>query len=129
MLSAKVLGEANNNLTQQKDKLLNLIQYREEYIQSFKEQGKKGMDGSQLQTYQKFLANIDNAISQQRNIITTAESTCEQQKKSWRSQHTKTKIMGNVIDNYKKDEEQQQNKQEQKDNDERNSRSHSNSDK
>ena len=129
MRSAKELGDANNNLKHQKNKLTDLIQYREEYIISFKQQGEKGMDGSQLQTYQKFLTNIDNAIIQQRGLIRAAETACEQQKKSWRSQHTKTKIMDNVIDNYKKDEEQQENKQEQKDNDERNSRSHSTSDK
>jgi len=129
MLSAKELGEANNNLIFQKNKLADLMQYREEYVLSFKQQGEKGMDGSQLQTYQKFLANIDNAVVQQKGLISTAETACEKQKKSWRSQHTKTKIMDNVIDNYKKDEKNQEHKQEQKDNDERNSRGHSNSDK
>ncbi|MFV2059479.1 MAG: flagellar export protein FliJ [Gammaproteobacteria bacterium] len=129
MHSAKKLGDANNNLALQKKKLSDLIQYREEYIISFKQQGEKGMDGAQLQTYQKFLVNIDNAIAQQTNLISSAESTCDQQKSSWRQQHTKTKIMDNVIDNYKKDEEHHQNKQEQKESDERNSRAHSNTDK
>jgi len=129
MSSAKDLGVANNNLTIQKNKLLDLKQYRDEYIQSFKKQGQKGMDGSQLHTYQQFLENIDNALVQQRNLITTAESICEKQKESWKSQHTKTKIMDNVINNYKKDEQHQSNKEEQKDSDEQNSRSHnSNSD-
>ncbi|MFV1983939.1 MAG: flagellar export protein FliJ [Thiohalomonadales bacterium] len=124
MASAKKLGLANNNLTIQKNKLTDLIQYREEYIKSFKQQGQKGMDGSQLHTYQKFLENIDNALVQQRSLITAAESACELQKKFWRTQHTKTKIMGNVINNHIKDEQQQLNKQEQKENDERNSRAH-----
>jgi len=124
MASAKELGLANNNLTIQKNKLTDLIQYREEYIKSFKQQGQKGMDGSQLHTYQKFLENIDNALVQQRSLITAAESACETQKQFWRTQHTKTKIMDNVINNHIKDEKQQLNKQEQKENDERNSRSH-----
>jgi len=82
------------------------------------------MDGSQLHTYQKFLENIDNAMRQQQQLIITAEAACEVQKSAWRTQHTKTKIMDNVIDKFKKDELHQDNKQEQKDNDERNSRSH-----
>ena len=124
LASAKELGMANNNLIQQKNKLTNLIHYREEYIKSFKQQGQKGMDGSQLHTYQNFLENIDNALVQQRGLITAAEKVCEQQKSAWRTQHTKTKIMSNVINNYKNDEQHLKDKDEQKDNDERNSRSH-----
>lgn len=124
MVSAKNLGEANNNLTIQKNKLNDLIQYRDEYIKSFKQQGQKGMDGSQLHTYQKFLENIDNALVQQRSIIAAAETACEQQKQFWREQHTKTKIMDKVIDSYKKDEQHQNNKKEQKESDEHNSRSY-----
>jgi len=123
MVSAKQLGEANNNLTIQKNKLQDLIRYRDDYVVSFKQHGQKGMDGSQLHTYQKFLENIDNALVQQHKIIAAAESVCNQQRVSWRSTHSKTKIMDNVINNFKKDEQHLQNKEEQKANDERNSRS------
>ncbi|VAW94075.1 hypothetical protein MNBD_GAMMA22-2133 [hydrothermal vent metagenome] len=130
LVTAKELGEVNNNLMIQKNKLNSLIQYREEYILSFKKHGKKGMDGSQLHTYQKFLENIDNALKQQRNLIASAEATCVKHTQIWRTQHTKTKIMDNVIEKYQKNELHEENKQEQKDNDERNSRSHQiNSDK
>ncbi len=124
LVTAKALGEVNNNLKNQKNKLNSLLQYREEYVLSFKQHGKKGMDGSQLHTYQKFLENIDNALNQQRGLIAAAESACEKQQQSWKAQHTKTKIMDNVIEKYQKDELHDENKQEQKDNDERNSRSH-----
>ena len=124
LASAKELGAANNNLIIQQNKLKNLIQYRQEYVDSFKQQGQKGMDGSQLHTYQNFLGNIDNALRQQHELIAVAEQACEKQKSDWRTQHSKTKIMNNVIDKYKVDEQQQKNKQEQKDNDERNSRTH-----
>jgi len=130
LASAKELGQANNNLTIQKNKLQDLLQYRDEYVLSFTQHGQKGMDGSQLHTYQKFLENIDNALVQQRNLISAAETACEQQKVSWRNQHSKTKIMDKVINNFKTDEQQQQNKEEQKSSDERNSRSfHIDSDK
>ncbi len=122
--TAKQLGEVNNNLSVQKNKLRSLIQYREEYVLSFKQHGQKGMDGSQIHTYQKFLENIDNALNNQRSIIAAAEAACEKQKQCWRTQHTKTKIMDNVIEKYQKDESYADSKQEQKDNDERNSRSH-----
>ena len=124
LASAKELGAANNNLIIQQNKLNNLIQYRQEYVDSFKLQGQKGMDGSQLHTYQNFLNNIDSAVVQQHGLIAAAEDACEKQKRDWRTQHTKTKIMNNVIDKYKVDEQHHKNKQEQKDNDERNSRSH-----
>lgn len=124
LASAKELGMANNNLTIQKNKLNDLIHYREEYVKSFKQQGQHGMDGAQLHTYQKFLENIDNALTQQHNIIKAAQQSCERQQHSWRSRHTKTKIMDNVIDNYKKEEQVLDDKQEQKESDERNSRSH-----
>ncbi len=124
LASAKELGMANNNLTLQKNKLTDLIQYREEYVKSFKQQGQHGMDGAQLHTYQNFLENIDNALEQQHAIIKAAKQSCEQQQNSWRLRHTKTKIMDNVINKFKKDELLEDNKQEQKDSDERNSRSH-----
>ncbi len=124
LASAKELGMANNNLTLQKNKLTDLIQYREEYVKSFKQQGQHGMDGAQLHTYQNFLENIDNALKQQHAIIKAAKQSCEQQQNSWRLRHTKTKIMDNVINKFKKDELLEDNKQEQKDSDERNSRSH-----
>jgi len=124
LASAKELGVANNKVIIQKNKLNDLIKYREEYIDSFKQQGQKGMNGSQLHTYQNFLDNIDNALVQQRGLIIEAETACEEQKKTWRTQHTKTKIMSNVIDKFKIDEQQHDNKQEQKDSDEHNARAH-----
>lgn len=121
-LSAKQLAQSQIALNEQVNKLKELNLYKEEYIMSFKKQGELGMDGAQLQTYQKFIQNIDGAIVQQQNIIKNAKINCEKQKNNWKTDHTKTRVINNVIKQYQNKEQKTILQQEQNEHDECSSR-------
>lgn len=117
--AVKDLGQSQRALSEHELKLQQLKDYRVEYARLFQEHGGRGMDGSQLQAYQGFLAQLDVAIRAQYDMIQHVATECDQKRQVWQQRHTRTEALGKTVDRFKAAEQKQQARQEQKEADDR----------
>ena len=112
--AVKALGQSQRALNEHEQKLEQLKNYRAEYAKLFQQHGTQGMDGAQLQAYQTFIAQIDVAIHQQRQMIEFANEDCAEKRQDWQQTHTRTQVMDKAIDRFKQAEQKQEHKRQQK---------------
>ena len=116
--AAQQLGKAQQHLNAQEQRLQELIAYRDEYAQQFHANGQSGLDGRQLQAYQSFLSQLNQAIEQQKQQILTAQQKCDERRHDWRKQHTHSEVLNSAVKRIKGQEQRKQQRQEQRSNDE-----------
>lgn len=117
--AAKDLGQSQRALNEHEMKLEQLVNYRAEYYRLFQEHGSRGMDGSKLQAYQSFLAQLDAAIVSQRNMIEFANEECADKRDVWKQRHTRTEALAKTVERFEGTERKQQDKNEQRESDDR----------
>lgn len=117
--AVRELGRSQRALNEHELKLEQLISYRAEYYRMFQEHGSRGMDGSQLQAYQSFLAQLDSAIISQRNMISHVTEECDTRREVWQQRHTRTEALGKTVQRYQVTEQREQEKREQRETDDR----------
>jgi len=113
------LGQSQRALSEHEMKLEQLKNYRTEYARLFQEHGSRGMDGSQLQAYQTFLAQLDTAIRQQVEMIHHVEGECADKRQVWQQRHTRTEALGKTVERFQKTERRLDDKQQQREMDDR----------
>jgi len=111
-VSAQELGHSVQDKSCQDEKLLQLIQYRAEYVESMTLKTQQGMSGDQLQQYHLFLNKLDTAIGQQRSAVEQSEQQLNQSKNEWRTNNNRASAITRVIGNLKGKEQQQKDKKE-----------------
>lgn len=121
--AATELGQAQNNLQMQIDRLRELENYQNEYLSRFQQTGQAGISMSTLQSYRSFLSKLEAAVEQQKQAVKTAKELVDRRKKQWFASRDQVKIYNNVITRYVDDEIKQEEKLEQKESDERSQRS------
>lgn len=112
--AASQLGQSNQALLQHENRLTELLDYRQEYLQRFNESGKVGMSGSQLQQYQKFIAKLDTAIAQQKQHIVLLNQQREQARHHWQQKHNRTQALDKTMQRYQGEEKHQKSRKEQR---------------
>jgi flagellar FliJ protein len=121
--AARSLGQSQGNLTQQQQRLEELLHFRQEYNQVFQQTGAQGMDGASLQSFQRFLLQLDQAIAQQRQTVAAAERDCDSKRNTWQDKHKTTRIYDKTIDRFVSQEQRTQARKDQRENDDRVKRS------
>ena len=117
--AARLLGQKQTFLQQQRQRLQELDGYRLEYAKKFQNAGNQGFNAQQLNEYRVFLDKLNQAIVQQGVLINKAETdflTCQ---KSWLLSRTNSKALENMVERCKNEEFQVQAQKEQKELDER----------
>ncbi len=122
--AARVLGQSQTQLGQQQGRLQELFSYREEYQQRFYRHAKNGIDGAQLQTYQSFIQQLDEAIRQQRRQVDQSAQTCHTVTAQWREKHIRTQVLDKTIQRLQVNEERQAEKIQQREIDDRAGKRH-----
>lgn len=117
--AARSLGQSQGNLTQQQQRLEELIRFRQEYNQQFLSTGAQGMDGATLQSFQRFLVQLDQAIAQQQQTVLAAERDCDSKRHTWQDKHKTTKIYDKTIERFVTQEQRTQSRKEQRESDDR----------
>lgn len=117
--AARSLGQSQGNLTQQRQRLEELLHFRQEYHTQFLQSGSQGMDGTTLQSFQRFLAQLDQAIAQQRRTVTAAELDCDNKRDVWQDKHKTTSIYDKTIERAVSEETRKQARKEQRESDDR----------
>ena len=116
---ARELGDARNRLSAAEVKLRDLEQYRQDYEQSFQQRAKAGQPVRALRDFQVFLARLDQAIQQQRQIVATSQSDVTGHSTRWQSAARQVKAVDSVVDRWQGEERRAQDRRDQKDTDER----------
>ena len=117
--AARLLGQKRQYLEQQRQRLLELVSYREEYTRKFQTLGGHGLDARRMHEYRTFLEKLNMAIVQQRDRINQATGECQVVQERWLNSRVHSKALGKVVERYQHDETQQREKQEQRELDER----------
>ena len=122
--AAQQLGQAQTTLNDQEQRLQDLISYRDEYAQQFHRDGQTGLDGRQLQAYQSFLHQLNNAIEQQKLQIVEAQQQCNERRDDWRQRRQHSEVLDSAVKRIKTQEQDVERRQEQRNSDEHAMRNH-----
>ena len=117
-VAAQTLGKMQRELSQHHEKLSELMKYYQDYQERFQQQASKGMSVIQVQSYQKFISQLDIAIKQQKEHIGRVSEACNSSRTEWKEERQKTQVLEKVMNRYEKQELQASNRQEQRRNDE-----------
>ncbi|HHI94984.1 MAG TPA: flagellar export protein FliJ [Gammaproteobacteria bacterium] len=117
--AARSLGDSQSALNQAQQRLDELKNYREEYIQRFHANGAVGMSAVQMGDYRLFLSNLSRAIEQQTALVQQAAAVVEEQRQKWFTRRGKVKMLGNVVSRFQADEQRVVDRKEQLEQDER----------
>lgn len=117
-VAAQTLGKIQRELSQHHEKLSELMKYYQDYQARFNEQAANGMSVVQVQSYQKFISQLEVAIQQQKEHIVRVSESCDSSRADWTSERQKTQVLEKVMIRYEKKEQQDVNREEQRKNDE-----------
>jgi len=101
-----------------KSRLDLLEQYRAEYSQRFCESSQNGMSPQSWRNFQDFLARIDEAIDQQKQVVAQSERSTVAGQNHWQEQNKKLKAIDTLSVRHQHKERYREGKLEQKQHDE-----------
>ena len=89
--AARRLGQLLASEQEGNQKLLLLIQYRDEYQRRFLEEARQGLAREIWQNYQQFLARLDDAIAQQQQALAASKQRTSDGQKARLGERNKAK--------------------------------------
>ncbi len=95
-----------------------LTQYREEYVQRFRDAQTQGLTLQAWQNYQDFIAKIDVAITQQAEMVQASAQNTAAGQEHWKTQNTKLKAIDTLALRHQHAQQRKELRQEQKQQDE-----------
>lgn len=101
-----------------KARLVELQQYRDEYLRGLGQRATGGMDARALRDYQAFLARISEAIRQATQAVSRSELECEFERQRWQEAATRCRAVASVVERWKAEERVGLARAEQRDTDE-----------
>ncbi|MDH5601831.1 MAG: flagellar export protein FliJ [Gammaproteobacteria bacterium] len=117
-VAAQTLGKIQRELSEHHVKLSELMAYYQDYRTRFNQEAEKGMSISQVQSYQKFISQLEIAITEQKKHISRMTEACDSSRVDWNTERQKTQVLKKVITRYEKQEQRELNRQEQRRSDE-----------
>ncbi len=109
----KAVAFSQQRLQQQIDRLNQLLAYREEYANRHAE-GPVTYGAMQLREFQRFIAQLDDTIEQQREVVRLAEREVEFKRQKWRLTRTRSDAMHKMLDRISEQERKALEQREQK---------------
>lgn len=103
--AARVLGECQQRLQQQKQRLADLEMYYEQYSVQITTAGSGGLTIERYQNMQAFLANLNQAIGQQKVVIEQVHLEFERKKQTWLEVRNRNRALGSVAERYRQQED------------------------
>lgn len=117
--AARHMGLQQRVVAEHENKLIELINYRSEYVEKMVSAGSAGIGAGQMQDYTRFIRRLDEAIVYQKNQIGLAKRQLEVKQREWQAMHTRSEALNKVVHRYKTAEIREQDKREQNESDER----------
>ena len=116
--AAQALGSSIERQKLEDQKLQQLNQYRHEYLVEMEHKVKAGISGAELQRYHLFLAKLDSAIDQQKDVLQVSNKQLDASQNHWHDKRKRTKAISQVVEKMQQQEKIDANKQETKVSDE-----------
>ena len=117
--AAKELAKISQEVNAQKQRLIDLENYRNEYGTQFATVGGGGMSATRLRDYQRFMANLAKVLEQQKSAISVLEAQFEEKKRQWIAARSRSKALETVKSRYEQQEVVAEEKKLQKEIDDR----------
>lgn len=112
--ATRKLGQLIAAEQSQRSRLEMLEQYREEYAQRLRDAISQGITQLSLRNYQNFLGRIDDAITQQRQVVQNSEHSTKTGQEHWHDQNKRLKAINTLSVRHDIKVRELENKQEQK---------------
>jgi flagellar FliJ protein len=112
--ATRKLGQLIAAEQSQRSRLDMLEQYRDEYAQRLRDAISQGITQLSLRNYQNFLGRIDDAISQQRQVVQNSERSTKTGQEHWHDQNKRLKAINTLSVRHDIKIRELENKQEQK---------------
>ena len=103
---------SQQQLRQQQLRLQQLIDYKQEYIAQ--QARPQTCSSLQMQEFQRFLAQLDDTISRQQQVVAMAERELDIKRNHWKLSRSKSEAMHKVVDRIQSNEQKKADKVEQK---------------
>lgn len=103
---------SQQQLRQQQLRLQQLIDYKQEYIEQHTQP--KTCSALQMQEFQRFLAQLDDTILRQQDVVAMAERELDIKRNHWKLSRSKSEAMHKVVDRIHSSELKKAEKIEQK---------------
>lgn len=100
------------------EQLATLHVYRQDYIERFEKASADGMSAANYHNFRQFIATLDEAISQQNNMVSQLDLKVEQSKQRWFDQKRQLTSYETLLSRQEIERQAQLNRTEQKLNDE-----------
>ncbi len=108
------LGQARQQLSAERDKLIQLQSYLADYQRDLVVTGQAGVGIEQLQRLQSFKQRLFDAVAQQQRQIEFAEQVVEHSLRAWQISSGREQAMASLISRTRTQEQQLEDKQLQK---------------
>lgn len=107
------VAQSQNLVSAEQGKLLQLQNYRSEYLNK-QNYSQISCSVIELQEFNRFLAQLDETIKMQQEIIKLRENELKRKREAWQETRINSKVMHKVIENLQLQEQVQQARSEQK---------------
>lgn len=112
--AAARLGESQKQVEDAEARLRDLDYYCSEYQKGWTQRGSTGVGRDWLLNYQRFLAQMQTAIEQQKQTVTWHQLSVEKARDQWRQRYQRLEALRMLIDKYRQEARVKADKQEQK---------------
>ena len=117
--AAKILAKAAQAVSQQKQRLSDLQNYRGEYDQQFTQASSEGISAKRMKDYHVFMNNLAQVLEQQKVAVGGLEKDFEDKKRQWLAARNRTKALNKMQIGYQMQEDVKEEKKAQRDQDDR----------
>jgi flagellar protein FliJ len=118
----EMLGACQREHLAKQTKLENLVQYRQEYLEQYKQQAGKALRVKQMLEYRAFIDKLEKAIVKEEHTLELSARELLEKRGQWELAHQQSISMQKVHDTALDEELQEIEKKEQKELDDRASR-------
>jgi flagellar FliJ protein len=119
---AEALAASERRVAETEAKLTELEGYRATYIRDFAARAESGITAAAARDYQAFLARLDEALRQQTQIVIGARAQRDSERQNWQGAAQRADAVGQMVKQWKNEEQRALEKREQLEADERSQR-------
>jgi len=112
--AVKKLGQGQVQLAQAASKLTELEQYRDDYAQRWQLESSQGVTAQWLINYQRFMSQLDTAITQQQRSVSWHQGNLEKLRQQWQQRHARLGGLRKLVERHLQEARKVADKREQK---------------
>jgi len=120
--TARRLGTAQETLDRHRERLRELIGYRDDYARRYAQAMRAGLSSSSMRDYGLFLDRLNRAIAQQQGMVEADVRQRDEFERQWREHDTQTRALNKVVERCRTQERREHERREQREMDDRGQR-------